>query len=153
MRNNIRNSHRAALQPLLPRLRSRHSKTEPQAAHRRMATRPHRRRPVRLPTRWRPMPTPSRCLENHTRTAPMIERKKSKGPCIHSQTLKAQAVTVNFGACTGTWLLREIAMAARRMNELSDEPGRGGCSRASALREAGVVMAPSVQSISRGAQI
>ena len=101
MRNTSANPHRAALQPLLPSLRSHHSRTEPQAAHRRMATRPHLRRVARFPTPWRPMPTPCRCLESHTRTAPMIEREKCTGPSIHSHTVKAQSVTVDFGAFKG----------------------------------------------------
>jgi hypothetical protein len=28
----------------------------------------------------------------------MIEREKCKGPCIHSRTVNAQSVTVDFGA-------------------------------------------------------
>ncbi len=54
----------------------------------------------------------------------MIEIGKKAEAQYFIRTVKAHAVTVNFGACTGTWLLHEIAMAARRMNELSDEPGR-----------------------------
>jgi hypothetical protein len=93
MRNTSANPHRPALQPLFPSLRSRHLRTEPQAAHRRVATRRHLRRVVRLPTLWLPMPTPCRCLESHKRTATMIEREKCKGPCFHSHTVNAQSVT------------------------------------------------------------